>query len=69
MVHFELKRAILKSGLKQTFIARTMGLDPNLFSKKLNGYRPMTQNEKEKLAKFLGKEISDLFPVGDENKP
>jgi hypothetical protein len=66
MIYFALKRAILESGLKQTFIARKVGLDPTLFSKKINRYRPMTQKEKEKLAKILGKRITELFPTGDE---
>jgi hypothetical protein len=62
MIYFELKRAILESGLKQTFIAGKVGLDPVLFSKKVNGYRPMTQAEKEQLAEILGKRIGELFP-------
>ena len=37
-----------------------------LFSKKVNKYQPMTHNEKEKLAKILGKKISELFPKGNE---
>jgi len=52
-MYFELKRAILESGLKQIFIARKLGLDPALLSKKLNGYRPITQTEKKQLAEIL----------------
>ena len=69
MIYFTLKQAILESGLKQGFIAKQVGLAPNLFSKKLNGYRPMRQEEKEELAKILGRKISDLFPAQNEGEP
>ncbi len=66
MVYFELKRTILKSGLKQGFIAKQVGLDPTLFSKKVNGYRSMTQKERDKLAKILDKKTDELFPGQSE---
>lgn len=65
MILFQLKRAILESGLKQAFIARQIGLDDTTLSKKLHGYRPMTDNEKRSIAKLLRKNVCDLFPQLD----
>ena len=56
---FELKKAILTSGLKQTYISRVIGLDHVLFSKKLNGYLPFSPAEKTQLLKIL-KKINSL---------
>ena len=52
---FELKKAILKSGLKQTYISRVMGINDVLFSKKLNGYLPFLPEEKTQLLKIIKK--------------
>jgi transcriptional regulator with XRE-family HTH domain len=65
-VYFELNRVILESGLKKAFVARKVGLDPNLFSKKLNGYLSITQAEKKQLAEILGKKPDELFPGQNE---
>jgi hypothetical protein len=53
---FELKKAILVSGLKQTYISRVMGINHVLFSKKLNGYLPFLPEEKTQLLKIIKNE-------------
>lgn len=67
MILFEAKKAILGSGLKQTHIARVMGLSPNTLSKKLHGYLRMTKAEKQLLAEVLGRDAQELFPEGEEH--
>ena len=62
LMYFELDRAIREAGLKKGFVARKVGLDPNLFSKKLNGYRPLTEIERKRLAEILNKRPDELFP-------
>lgn len=61
MILFELKKAILESGLKQTFIARQLGIDETTLSKKIHGYLPILDKEKKPLAEILGKDVAELF--------
>ena len=61
MILFELKKAILEKGLKQTFIARQLGIDETTLSKKIHGYLPIFDQEKKDLAVILGKDVDDLF--------
>jgi hypothetical protein len=53
---FELKKAIMRSGLKQTFISGIMGINHVMFSKKLNGYLPFSPEEKTQLLKIIKNE-------------
>ena len=62
MILFELKRQILTSGLKQTHIARAIGLEPTILSKKINGHLGITEDEKLAISKVLGRKVKDLFP-------
>ena len=60
-MYFELKKAILESGLKQGFIARKAGIEQTIFSKKINGHTPMTKAEKSRVAQVLRLPIKQLF--------
>jgi len=65
MIFFEVHKTIAEKGLKKIFIARRMGLDPTVFSKKLNGYTPMSEGEKMRIAQILGQPVKKLFPPRD----
>jgi len=54
-MNYDLKEAIIKSGLKQTYISKVMGIDHVLFSKKLNGYLQFSPEEKTQLLKIIKK--------------
>jgi plasmid maintenance system antidote protein VapI len=62
MTLFELKKAILDSGFKQTYLASLIGIDQTLFSKAIHGHRTLSENQKVRLAQFLRKEVAELFP-------
>ena len=64
-MYFELKKAILESGLKQGFIARKVGIEQTIFSKKINGHIPMTKPEKSRVAQVLRLPIKQLFEQED----
>lgn len=59
------KRAVLRSGLKQTFIAREMGIHTSRLSRVLNGHMDATETEKRLLAATLRCSVSDLFPEAE----
>ena len=61
MIELNLKGAILQSGLKQTHIARLMGVDPTTLSKKIHGYIDTTEDEKTRLSEILKVPVSELF--------
>jgi plasmid maintenance system antidote protein VapI len=61
MVQILLKKAILDSGLKQFFLAKRIGVEPTIFSKKVNGHLPITDDEKQLLAEVFGLDVNDLF--------
>ncbi len=61
MIKFTLKVAILKSGLKQTHIARLLDVDPTTFSKKIHGYIDTTEGEKLRLSEILQVPVRELF--------
>ena len=61
-MHFELKRTILESGLKQVYLAKKVGIDPTLLSKKIHGYYPLTEIERKRLAEILNRRPDELFP-------
>ena len=62
MIFFEVHKTIAEKGLKKIFIARELGLDPTVLSKKLNGYIPMSEAEKMRIAQILGQPVNKLFP-------
>lgn len=66
MIQFGLKKAILESGLKQSFIAQKVGIDQTTLSKKINGHIRFEDKEKIRIAKVLDQSIYELFLVGKE---
>jgi hypothetical protein len=62
MILFDLKKAIIKSGLKQGYIARQAGIEETRLSKAIHGHRPLSKNDEKNLAKALGMRVEDLFP-------
>lgn len=61
-MNLQLKNVILKSGLKQRYIAEQIKIDHVTFSKKLNGYLHFTKDEKAAIAKKFSVSINDIFP-------
>ena len=61
MIEFELKRAILNSGFKQDYIARRLGLEPTILSKKIHGRIKITEDEKHDLSRLLDVPFEVLF--------
>ena len=68
MIQFELKRAILNSGLKQDYIARRLNLQPTVFSKKIHGWIKITKDEKNGLSRLLNIPAKVLFPSPSSNE-
>lgn len=64
-MNLNLKKAIMKSGLKQKFIAKKMHIDPVVFSKKLIGDLSFDDGEKIQISKIVGEKVTDIFPIGD----
>jgi len=60
-INFSLKTAILKSGLKQRFIASIAKIDQTRFSKIIHGHVEPMEEEKYRIAKAIGIEKSKLF--------
>ncbi len=61
MVDFRLKRAILRSGLKQLAIAERAGIDMVRLSKIVNGHIQPSEREKFKIAEAIGIEEQKIF--------
>jgi plasmid maintenance system antidote protein VapI len=57
-----LKAAIFATGKKQQRIARLAHVTPQDLSHAIHGRRELTDAERARLAKVLGKSESDLFP-------
>ena len=60
-IYISLKTAILKSGIKQYFIASNAGIDAIRFSKIINGHIEPTEEEKMQIAKTVGMPKKVLF--------
>lgn len=56
-----LKAAIHDSGLKQTAIARDVGLSEPQLSRIINGHQDPTPEQKKAIAKALHRKVQDLF--------
>ena len=63
-----LKLAVIKSGKYQFEIALEAGISEVKFSKILKGRIEPNQNEKDKIAKVLGRPINELFPEDKNEK-
>ena len=63
-INIALKTVILKSGLKQRFIASMAKIDQTRFSKIIHGHVDPTENEMQTIAKTIGKSIEELFNDG-----
>ena len=61
-MNHRLKEAILRKGMKQKYLAETMKMKPEVFSKKLFGDLPFSRAERVQLAKLPRIKISDIFP-------
>jgi hypothetical protein len=64
-VLFQLKRAIIESGYKQSFLARQVGIDENKLTKAITGRCQLADGEKQKLADVLSKRVDELVPYTD----
>lgn len=62
MLNTALAKAIIDSGKKKKTVARLARMSPSKFSKVLHGDRPVSDVERERLARVLGKPIDELFP-------
>lgn len=62
MILFDLKRAIIKSGFKQGFIAQRAGIEETRLSKAIYGHRMLSRSDKQRLAQALDLKVEDLFP-------
>ncbi len=68
MIVSPLKAAIIKSGFRQKFVAEQAGLTENRLTCAVIGRLELTPDEKQKVAKALGKDLGELFPTeADEN--
>ncbi len=61
MMNFQLKIAMLQSGLKQIELARKLGIGEALCSKIINGWVNPKDELKKSISKILGKPIEELF--------
>lgn len=57
-----IKKCILKSGFKNTYIAEQMGVHDTEISNWIAGRRTMTKDKVRKLAKLLKCKMTDLYP-------
>ena len=57
-----IKVALAFHNIKQNAFARAIGADETALSRRLNGYRPWTSDERVKAAELLGVPESLLFP-------
>lgn len=62
-VNVALKSAIFATGKKQQRVARLAGITPQDLSHAIYGRRELSETQRARLAKLLGKSESDLFPV------
>ena len=51
--HLDIKLALLELGISQADFAESLGIKPNTFSAKLNGWRNFTDNERRRIAEAL----------------
>lgn len=61
MIHFKVKKIILESGLKQSYIAQQLGIDQGQLSKKIYGHMMFSESERARLAEILGTTEKELF--------
>jgi len=59
----ELKMALLRKGIKQTRMAVELGWDPAKLSRIVNEIGPLTAQDRQAIADYIGEEEADLFPV------
>ena len=52
-------------GMRQSQLARTLGVTDQWLSVRLRGVQPIDLNELERMVEALGIELADLFPKGE----
>lgn len=60
-LNIALKTALIATGKKQKRVAKLVGIQEIQLSKIVRGHRPPSEDERSKLAKFLGMSESELF--------
>lgn len=61
-MNWALKKAIVESGLKQTFLSEKAGIDNGVLSHAIYGRRELDSEKKTRLAEILGRTLEELFP-------
>jgi len=59
--NWNLKKMIVESGLKQTWIANKTGVDAAIFTKYITGGRPVPQEKRKIIAGLLQCKEKDIF--------
>ena len=57
-----LREVLVERGLQEQVIAHRLGITKSALSRKLNGSRPWSLSELDKVARYLGLPAEDLFP-------
>ena len=59
--NWKLKKALIDSGLKQSWVAHKVGIDGAVLTKYITGERIAPKDKQEMIAKFLDCEVNDIF--------
>ncbi len=60
-----IKCALIEAGLYQKDLGAALGMGYTTLNMKIIGERPWTEEEKEKVARILGKPVAELFPANE----
>ena len=58
----DLKCAFIRAGKKQYDVAKDLDMPQSKMSEIVNEARPVTEQDKERIAKALNRPVADLFP-------
>jgi transcriptional regulator with XRE-family HTH domain len=61
--HYEILLTKERSRMKQTELAKVLGVHQSTLSSKLTGYRPITVQFSKAVAKFLGRDWKEIFEM------
>jgi transcriptional regulator with XRE-family HTH domain len=67
-LNIPLKTALIATGKKQKRIAKLLRMSEVELSKIVRGHRPASEDTRRRLAEFLGRNESELFPGVEESR-
>jgi transcriptional regulator with XRE-family HTH domain len=66
-MYFNLKIQLLKTGMRQNRLARSLGIDDTVLSKIINGYREPSAEMRARIATLLQSDEKWLFELVDRS--